>query len=98
MESLFFLLALLCGVICAVPVTPSAPPSTTGVRTNETISMKYFMDLTECFKTVPSGEQTPLQQQESCLASIGTTRMDTARSINGVPASKGALIDAHYIQ
>ena len=97
MESQFFLLALLCGVIYAVPVTPPAPQSTTGVRNNEALSMKYLMDLTECFSTVPSGEKMPLKQQESCLASIGTTRLNTAQSINGLPASKGALIDAHYI-
>ena len=95
MESQFFLLALLCGVIYAVPVTPPTPQSTTGVRTNEALSMKYLMDLTECFSTVPSGEEMPLQQQESCLASIGTTRLNTAQSISGIPASKGALIDAH---
>ena len=98
MESQIFLLALLCGVIYAVPVIPSAPQSTTVVRTNEALSMKYLMDLTECFSTVPSGEEMPLQQQESCLASIGTTRLNTAQSINGLPASKGALIDAQYIQ
>ena len=100
MESQVFLLALLCGVIYAVPVTPPAPQSTTGhgVRTNEALSMKYLMDLTECFSTVPRGEEIPLQQQESCLASIGTIRLNTARSISGIPASKGALIDAHYIQ
>ena len=97
MESLFLLLAILCGVICAAPVAPSAPLSTE-VGSNEVISMKYLMDLTECFSTVPSGEEMPLQQQESCLASIGTTRLNTAQSINGLPASKGALIDAHYIQ
>ena len=91
------MLALLCGVICATPVAPSAPLST-DVGNNEAISMKYLIDLTECFSTVPSGEKMPLQQQESCLASIGTIRLNTAQSINGIPASNSALIDAHYIR
>ena len=87
MKSLIFLLALVSGVICAVPLGPTQSV----VRTNDELAQKYMLNLTECFKTVESGEEMTVLQQESCMASVGATRM--IRSIMGVPASNSTLID-----
>ena len=89
MKSLIFLFAL-SGVICAVPLMPTQSV----VRTNDELVQKYMLNLTDCFRTVESGEEMTVLQQESCMASVGATRMITAaRSIMGVPASNSTLID-----